>query len=77
MLFYSVSFGAKPLDVQVQEIKEDKKSGFVHRANAANFYNQQSNIPDDAVLNNLQDYTKVLKEQIALKDGNKKLNSGR
>lgn len=76
MLFYSLSFGAKPLDVKVQEIKEDKKSGFVHHANSVNFYNQQSTTPD-SVLDNLQDYTKVLKEQIALKDGNKKLNSGR
>lgn len=76
---------AKALDVPVQEIKEERKSGIVHNdnstfndnANSGNFYNQQFNIPD-SVIENLQDYIKVLKAQIeALKEENKKLKSKR
>ncbi|ASW74171.1 regulatory protein [Chryseobacterium piperi] len=74
---------AAALDVPVEEIKEEKPTGVVHNdnstfsdhANSGNFYNQQFNIPD-SVIENLQDYIKVLKEQIeALKKENKTLRS--
>ncbi|AZA50892.1 XRE family transcriptional regulator [Chryseobacterium carnipullorum] len=73
---------AKALDVPVQEIKEERKSGIVNNENpiyndnSGNF-NHYNNIPGD-IVENLQDYIKVLKAQIeALKEENKKLKSKR
>ncbi|MDC8104709.1 helix-turn-helix domain-containing protein [Chryseobacterium sp. B21-037] len=74
---------AKALDVPVEDIKEERKSGGVHNENftlsdsatAGNYYEQYYNIPNQ-VMDNLQDYIKLLKEQVeALKQEVEKLKS--
>jgi len=62
---------AKALDVPVEEIKEDRQIGKVSnenftvndQASAGNYYENYCNIPN-AVMDNLQDYIKLLKEQV-------------
>ncbi len=74
---------AKALDVSVDDIKESESLGFVHNenstfndtSNSGNYYNQNFNIPN-SVLENLQDYISLLKEQNeALKKENIALKS--
>lgn len=71
---------ADALDVPVEDIKEEKLSG-VHNDNSSfndnsgNYYNQHFNIPN-SVLENLQDYITLLKNQVeALQEENKILKS--
>ena len=74
---------AKALDVPVEEIKEDKVANVVNNdnftvsdnASAGNYYEQYYNIPN-AIIDNLQDYIKLLKEQVeSLKQEVKDLKS--
>lgn len=73
---------AKALDVQVEEIKEERSARIVNNDNltfndqsANNNFNQYYNIPD-YILENQQEYITLLKEQIeALKEENKRLKS--
>lgn len=59
---------AKALEVSVDDIKESEFSGIVHNDNSTfndhsgNYYNQNFNIPN-SIIDNLQDYIKLLKEQ--------------
>ncbi|WP_374458769.1 helix-turn-helix transcriptional regulator [Chryseobacterium taeanense] len=59
---------AKALNVSVDDIKESKNSGFVQNDNSTfndnsgNYEYQKFNIPN-SILENLQDYIKILKEQ--------------
>lgn len=59
---------AKALEVSVDDIKESEFSGIVHNDNSTfndhsgNYYNQNFNIPN-TIIDNLQDYIKLLKEQ--------------
>lgn len=73
---------AKALDVPVEEIKEERPGRVVNNDNltfndqsANNNFNQYYNIPN-SIVENLQDYIKILKEQIeVLKTENKKLKT--
>lgn len=59
---------AKALDVSVDDIKEEGGVGIIHNEkptfndNSGNYYNQNFNIPN-SILENLQDYIGLLKEQ--------------
>ena len=59
---------AKALDVPVEEQKSEMAAGTVHNDNSTfndhsgNFYNQNYNIPL-SIIENLQDYIRLLKEQ--------------
>jgi len=59
---------AKALDVPVEEIKEENNSGIVHNDNSTfndnsgNYYNQNFTIPN-SIIENLQDYINLLKEE--------------
>jgi transcriptional regulator with XRE-family HTH domain len=59
---------AKALDVSVDDLKDDGNSGIVHNDNSTfndnsgNYYNQNFNIPN-SIIENLQDYINLLKEQ--------------
>lgn len=58
----------KALEVSIDDIKESEISGIVHNDNSTfndhsgNYYHQNFNIPS-SLLENLQDYIKLLKEQ--------------
>ncbi|WP_292008802.1 transcriptional regulator [Chryseobacterium sp.] len=59
---------AKALDVSVEDIKEERGPNIVqyndfHDQSANNYYEQYINIPH-SVLENLQDFIKILKEQV-------------
>ncbi|QPQ53882.1 helix-turn-helix transcriptional regulator [Chryseobacterium indologenes] len=59
---------AAALEVPVEDIKEEKELRIVHNDNSTfndnsgNYYNQHFNIPS-SLLENLQDYIAILKEQ--------------
>ncbi|WP_292008534.1 helix-turn-helix transcriptional regulator [Chryseobacterium sp.] len=74
---------AKALEVPVEEIKEDKPTAVIHNShdnttfndNSGSYFNQYYNVPS-SIVENLQDYIKVLKEQNeALKEELQKLKS--
>ncbi|PWN69176.1 XRE family transcriptional regulator [Chryseobacterium phosphatilyticum] len=73
---------AKALDIPVEEIKEERETRVVNNDNltfndqsANNNFNQYYNIPN-SIVENLQDYIKLLKEQVeALKEENKRFKS--
>lgn len=74
---------AKALDVSVGDIKEEKPVAIVHNNhdnttfhdNSGSYFNHFHSIPN-SIVENLQDYIKVLKEQVeALKEENRKLKS--
>ncbi|KFE96995.1 regulatory protein [Chryseobacterium luteum] len=76
---------ARALEVPVEDIREDKNLSGVNNenftlndnANAGNYYEQYYNIPN-AIMDNLQDYIKILKEQVeSLKQEVKTLKSKR
>ncbi len=62
---------ADALEVPVEDIKEEKELKMVHNDNSTfndhsgNYYNQHFNIPN-VLLDSLQDYITILKEQNAL-----------
>jgi hypothetical protein len=63
-----VGKAGKALEVSIDDIKESEISGIVHNDNSTfndhsgNYYHQNFNIPS-SLLENLQDYIKLLKEQ--------------
>ncbi|MDH6253137.1 transcriptional regulator with XRE-family HTH domain [Chryseobacterium sp. H1D6B] len=71
---------AKALDVPEEEIREDRPAGVVHNDNTtfndnSGNFNQYYTIPN-SIIENLQDYIKILKEENeALKEENQKLKS--
>lgn len=74
---------AKALDIPVEEIKEEKPISIVHNNhdnttfndNARSYFNHFHSIPD-SIIENLQNYIKVLEEQVkVLKEENTKLKS--
>lgn len=60
---------ADALDVPVEEIKDEKIPGFVHNDNSTfndnsgNYYSQHFNIPN-SIIENLQDYISLLKNEV-------------
>jgi len=73
----------KVLDVPVEEIKEERKTAIVHNNhdnttfndNTGSYFNHFHSIPN-SIVENLQDYIKLLKEQVeTLKAENKKSKS--
>lgn len=72
---------ADALEVPVEDIKEEKELKIVHNDNSTfndnsgNYYNQHFNIPN-ILLDSLQDYITILKEQnTLLKQENQELKS--
>nr|WP_315033611.1 helix-turn-helix transcriptional regulator [uncultured Chryseobacterium sp.] len=74
---------AAALNVSIEDIKEEKPISIIHNShdnttfndNAGSYFNHFHSIPD-SIVENLQDYIKVLKEQVeTLKEENRKLKS--